>query len=65
VNLKNVLARKIIKKIYIPQPIPEENKISNKIIREIHHVHIWPRFEEGSGRDPRGFPNVNKILLKN
>jgi hypothetical protein len=65
VNLKNVLDRKIIKKIYIPQPIPMKDKISNKIIRKIHQVHIWPKFEEGHGWDPRRFPNINKIPLQN
>jgi len=48
VNLKNILDRnkikKIIKKIHIPQPIPNENEISIRIIKETHQVHIWPRF---------------------
>jgi hypothetical protein len=68
-NLKNILDRnsieKIMKKIHIPQPLPMENKISNRIIRETHQVHIRPRLEKGHGRDPRRFPNINKNPLRN
>jgi hypothetical protein len=68
-NLKNILdgnnIKKIIKKIHIPQPLPMENKINNRIIRETHQVHIRPRFEKRHGRDPRRFPNINKNPLRN
>jgi hypothetical protein len=68
-NLKNILDRnsikKIMKKIHIPQPLPMENKISNRIIRETHQVYIKPRLEKGHGRDPRRFPNINKNPLRN